>query len=281
MNVINRLFRFIIFSSLFIAMCSVLMVYQTQYLFNIPGPGISFYLFVFFSTVCSYNLHWFLTSHSVKPSQRIQWAQKYKHIHLVLFLVGLLGSGIFFFALIQHWYWLLLGAFITFLYTAPKLPHKHFIELKKIAIGKTIFLSMVWTYVTTALPLLVTFSNFTTDAWLFIISRFFLIYAICILFDYRDRLDDKMDGIRSLITYLEEKGIDKLFYFSLILFAIATIMMYFYDHSLVFIIILLIPGFLTALLYTYAKKNDSDIFYYFVLDGLMMLSALIMLLMSF
>ncbi len=248
MNVINRLFRFIIFSSLFIAMCSVLMVYQTQYLFNIPGPGISFYLFVFFSTVCSYNLHWFLTSHSVKPSQRIQWAQKYKHIHLVLFLVGLLGSGIFFFALIQHWYWLLLGAFITFLYTAPKLPHKHFIELKKIAIGKTIFLSMVWTYVTTALPLLVTFSNFTTDAWLFIISRFFLIYAICILFDYRDRLDDKMDGIRSLITYLEEKGIDKLFYFSLILFAIATIMMYFNDHSLVFIIILLIPGFLTALL---------------------------------
>ena len=281
MNVINRLFRFFIFSSLFIAICSVLMVYQTQYLFNTLSPGISFYLFVFFSTVCSYNLHWYLTSHSVKPSQRIQWAQKHKHIHLVLFLVGLIGSGIFFFALIQHWYWLLLGAFITFLYTAPKLPHGIFKELKKIAIGKTIFLSMVWTYVTTALPLLVTSSPFTTDAWLFIISRFFLIYAICILFDYRDRQDDKLDGIRSLITYLDEKGIDKLFYFSLILFAAATIMMYFYGHSLAFIIILLIPGVITALLYTYAKKNDSDIFYYFVLDGLMMLSALIMLLMSF
>ena len=281
MNVINQLFRFLIFSSLFIALCSVLMVYQTKYLFNTPGPGISFYLFVFFSTVCSYNLHWFLTSHSVKPSQRIQWAQKHKHIHLVLFLVGLIGSGIFFFVLIQHWYWLMLGAFITFLYTAPKLPLEIFKELKKIAIGKTIFLSMVWTYVTTALPLLVTSTPFTIDAWLFVISRFFMIYAICILFDYRDREDDKLDGIRSLITYLDEKGINKLFHISLIVFAIATMLMPLYGHSFVFIIILLLPGFITALIYTYAKKNDSDIFYYFVLDGLMMLSALIMLLMSF
>src|SRR5690606_12208571 len=189
------------------------------------------------------------TSHSIKPSQRIQWAQKYKQIHLILFIVGLSGSAIFFFTLLQHWYWLLLGAFITFLYTAPKLPHELFKELKKIAIGKTIFLSMVWTYVTTALPLLVTSEPFTTDAWLFIASRFFLIYAICILFDYRDRQDDKLDGIRSLITYLDEKGIDKLFYVSLVLFAAVTIMMYFYGHNLAFIIILLIPGIITALLY--------------------------------
>lgn len=257
------------------------MIYQTHYLFNTPGPGNSFYLFVFFSTTCSYNFHWFLTSHSVKPSQRIEWAQKHKYIHLVLFLVGLLGSGIFFFALIQHWHWLLLGAFITFLYTAPKIPHTLFKTLKKVAIGKTIFLSMVWTYVTTALPLLVTSTPFTTDTWLFIIGRFFMIYAICILFDYRDREDDKQDGIRSLITYLDEKGIDKLFFISLIVYGIATVLMLIYGHSLLVIFILLIPGLITALLYNYAKKNNSDIFYYFVLDGLMMLSSLIMLLMSF
>jgi len=257
------------------------MVYQTQFLFKTENPPISFYLFVFFSTVCSYNLHWFLTSHSIKPSQRIQWAQKHKHIHLVLFIVGLLGSGIFFFTLIQHWHWLLLGAFITFLYTAPKLPHELFKALKKIAIGKTIFLSMVWTYVTTALPLLVTSTLFTTDVWLFIISRFFLIYSICIIFDYRDREDDKLDGIRTFITYLNEKGINFLFYFSLIIYAVSTICMQFYGHTQTTIIILLIPGLITASLYTYAKKNFSDIFYYFILDGLMMLSALIMLVMSF
>jgi len=250
-------------------------------LFNTAGPGISFYLFVFFSTVCSYNLHWFLTSHSIKPSQRIQWAQKYKQIHLILFIVGLSGSAIFFFTLLQHWYWLLLGAFITFLYTAPKLPHELFKELKKIAIGKTIFLSMVWTYVTTALPLLVTSTEFNTDAWLFIASRYFLIYAICIIFDYRDKEDDKQEGIRTFITYLNERGIDILFYSSLLIFTIATICMYFYGHTITTIVILLIPGIITATLYTYAKKNLSDIFYYFILDGLMMFSALIMLVMSF
>jgi hypothetical protein len=31
---------------------------------------------------------------------------------------------------------------------------------------------------------------------LFCCSRFFLIYAICILFDYRDRDQDKQEGIR-------------------------------------------------------------------------------------
>src|SRR5690606_4063103 len=141
--------------------------------------------------------------------------------------------------------------------------------------------SMVWTYVTTALPLLVTSTLFTTDVWLFIISRFFLIYSICIIFDYRDREDDKLDGIRTFITYLNEKGINFLFYFSLIIYAVSTICMQFYGHTQTTIIILLIPGLITASLYPYAKKNFSDIFYYFILDGLMMLSALIMLVMSF
>ena len=41
---------------------------------------------------------------------------------------------------------------------------------------------------------------------------------------------------------------------------------------------LLIPGAITAALYSYARKNFSDLLYYFVLDGLMALSALLTLL---
>jgi 4-hydroxybenzoate polyprenyltransferase len=273
----KRLFLFFVYSNLFIAGCAVVMVDQT-YRFLLHSPvNIYFLLFVLFSTLCSYSFHWYLTSHSVIPSPRIKWLEKNRFIHVVLFIVGLAGAGIVFFYLLAYWFWLLLGVLITFLYSAPKLPHKYFQVLKKVALGKTIFLAFVWMYVTTILPIIISGSEWNTSYVLFAVSRFFQIYAICILFDWRDREDDKADGIRSLITYLDEKGIFYLFTFSIIVFGICTGLLYRYDYKISDIIILLIPGILTAALYNYAKRNFLDIFYYFFLDGLMAFSALIML----
>ena len=48
---------------------------------------------------------------------------------------------------------------------------------------------------------------------LFVISRFFFVYAICIMFDFRDRADDKATGIRSMVTAFSEKGVDGLFFY--------------------------------------------------------------------
>lgn len=252
------------------------MTYQTWQLFHL-NDNRHYLLFVFFSTICSYNFHWYLTRHSVKPSSRIRWAQKHKGYHLALYFIGLTGSIVFFFLLLQHWLWLLLAAGITFLYSAPKLPHELFRILKKIAIGKTIFLATVWTYVTTILPLVISAEIWKTDMFLFVLSRFFLVYAICILFDYRDREDDKADGIRSMITYFNERGINYLFSFSLLLFSIFTLLMLKYGHTILTVVLIWLPGIIVAALYNHGKKNFSDIFFYFVLDGLMMLSALLML----
>ena len=56
----------------------------------------------------------------------------------------------------------------------------------------------------------------------FAASRFFLIYAICILFDYRDRADDKEDGIRTMVNYFDETGVNRLFLFTMFAFIIFT-----------------------------------------------------------
>jgi 4-hydroxybenzoate polyprenyltransferase len=274
---IKRLFLFFVYSNLFIAGCAVAMVDQT-YRFLLRSPvNVYFLLFVLFSTLCSYSFHWYLTSHSVIPSPRIKWLEKNRNIHVVLFFVGLIGAGISFVHLFPYWHWLLIGVLITFLYSAPKLPHRYFKILRKVALGKTIFLAFVWMYVTTILPIIISGREWNASYVLFAVSRFFQIYAICILFDYRDREDDKADGIRSLITYLDEKGIFYLFTFSIIIFGICTGLLYRYDYKISAIIILLIPGILTAALYPYAKRNFFDIFYYFFLDGLMAFSALVML----
>lgn len=276
----KRLFLFFVYSNLFIAGCAVAMVDQTYRFLLHSQVHINFLLFVLFSTLCSYSFHWYLTDHSVIPSPRISWLKKNRVIHVILFITGLIGSGIFFIYLLPYWFWLLIGVLITFLYSAPKLPHRYFKILRKVALGKTIFLAFVWMYVTTILPVIISDREWNTSYVLFAVSRFFQIYAICILFDYRDREDDKADGIRSLITYLDEKGIFYLFTFSILVFGICTGLLYLYDYKISDIIILLIPGILTAALYQYAKRNFFDIFYYFILDGLMAFSALVMLISS-
>lgn len=274
---LKSIFNFFVFSSLYIALCAVLMVYQTCTLFLGGTVNIDLLLFVFFATMCSYNFHWWLTTHSATGSERLQWAVQYKFLHFVLYLIGLIGSAIYVFRLREHWFWLGVGAFVTFLYSAPKLPQKIFIQLRRVAIGKTLFLAFVWMYVTTVLPLVTSGRPWRIEFTWFVLSRFLLIYAICIPFDYRDREDDKADGIRSMITYLNERGIDNLFALSILLFVLLTLLFLLYGFSYWQVGLLLVPGFVMAGLYRYSKRHFSDYFYYFVLDGLMMLSALLML----
>ena len=275
--VLKKLFDFFLFSSLYISLCAVVMLYQTYQLLIHNEPPVVLLLFIFFSTVCSYNFHWWLTPTSVHNSQRIYWAQQHKGLHLFLYIIGLIACVILFFFIRQHWLAIAFGGLLTFLYSAPKLPQTFFKALKKIAVGKTIFLSFVWMYVTSLLPVFVSGIAFDTGIFLFAGSRFFLIYSICILFDYRDRDDDKADGIRSMITYFNEKGINILFTISLLLFAVCTLSLYQFNFTVRDIIFLLIPGGIVAALYQKAKTSYSDYLFYFILDGLMMLSGLLML----
>jgi len=280
LHALKRVFDFFVFSSLFIALCAVLMAYQTCYLFSLP---FSFALagFVFSGSVCSYNFHWYLTPpHVEDPSEKEVWSISNKKIHLILFIIGLVGSGVFTLLLIKHWLWLGVTAFVTFLYSAPKISHPLFSHLKKIAVGKTVFLAFAWMHVTTLLPLVIELKTLGMHHVWFVINRFFYIYAICILFDYRDIEDDRKAGIRSLITYLNEKGIDALFWTSVAIVVVTSLLLLNY-FSISEMIALLIPVLILSLLYYPSKKNFSDYLYYFILDGLMMLSAPLLLLIKF
>ena len=177
--------------------------------------------------------------------------------------------------LLEHWLWLIVTAFITFLYSAPKIPYPPFTHLKKIAIGKTIFLALVWAHTTSLLPILIQPIPLKAEHIIYFVNRFFFIYAICILFDHRDRESDRLQGIRSMITYFDEKGVDRLFYFSMAIFLVTTLLLHFTSITLINSICLVIPGLLLSLLYNYSKRNCSDYYYYFFLDGLMVASALL------
>lgn len=280
LSVLKNAFDFFVFSSLFIAVCAVLMVVQTCIVFGVPVSW-SLLAFVFSGSVCSYNLHWFLTPpHVSNASEKTLWNINYKHVHLALFIAGLITAVVSAVLLIEHWLWLGVTAVLTFLYTAPKIPHPLFTWLRSIAIGKTIFLAFAWMHITVLLPMLVMKTNIGPAAICFAVNRFFFIYAICIVFDRRDVAEDRKSGIKTLITYLDENGIDRLFWGSVVVAAITSLMLYTWMPVLT-VLILIFPLLLLAFLYQPSKKNSSDYLYYFTLDGLMMLSAPFIILSKF
>lgn len=233
--------------------------------------------FIFYATLCSYSFHYYFTTQSAIPSPRIEWTRRYKYWLLFLFVAGLSGSVYWFTRLWDIRYWILPAVAASFLYSAPKVPHPLLRQLRKVAIGKTIFLAFTWMYVTTVLPLAAAGQHWNGEFTLYVISRYFFIYAVCILFDYRDREDDKSNGVRSLITYLSDRNIDRLFIFSLLVYFLSTFLLLQQEGARAGFLLLLVPGIILAFLYKYAKRNFSDLLYYVWLDGLMALPAALML----
>lgn len=257
------------------------MVYQTALLFK-AHPSFTFYVFVFAGTLCSYNFHWYFT-HVTDPSQltlKTGWHIKYRSLHLAIAVAALIISGFAAFLLLQHWLWLALSALFTFLYSAPKVPLWPFNKLKRIAYGKTVFLALAWMHVTTMLPLLVQDINWDTPQILFALNRFYLIYAICILFDLRDRMHDRLEGIKSMITQMSLQQVSVIYYGILVAWLVTTLWLSLYFLTGI-IIALLVPGFILAFGYTWFKKAQNDYIYYFMLDGLMVISFPLMLLFQF
>ena len=273
----RKIVDFIVFSSLYVAICAVVMIWQTSRLLLGISPSFHLLGFVFFATICSYNFHWYLTPRSASPSMRVQWTHHHKTLHIVLYLIGAIGSIVYFFYLTHFIAALGFAALLTFLYSAPKLPQPIFRWLRHIAIGKTFFLTFVWVYVTAVLPVIVAGTSWHSSFYWYIASRFFLIYACCLIFDYRDREDDRAEGIVSMVTVLSERNFDRLFIISMILFTFTSIALSWYHYPALYVILLLIPGVILAILYPETKRNYSDYLYYVVLDGIVMLSGLLML----
>jgi hypothetical protein len=279
-GIFRRLANFFLFTSFFIAGCAVLMTAHALYLYGLPVHR-TLLLFVACGTLCSYNFHWMLTPALYGESIKAAWSFRNRNLHAVLFALSSIGSAYCVWKLRVHWPWLLLTAFITFLYSAPKLPLKPFTWLRKIAVGKTAFLALAWTHIPYILPLLMSGKAWTIIDYGVVFNRFYLIYPICILFDYRDRAADKNEGIRSLVTYLPEDGVRRLFIGSLVVFFTSCVALACLGLDGFELVLLTLPGFILAFLYRHALRPNTDYFYYFALDGLMALSAAFSLIRAF
>jgi hypothetical protein len=273
----KKIFQFFIFSNLFIALCAAIMVWQAKQFIQFPVNIFPLQLFLFFATLTSYSFHWYLTkAEQGNMSVRITWLLQNKKIHLPFFCLGFAGSVILFFTFLQYWQWFLPAVLLTFLYSAPKISFVFFQFIKKIIIAKTLLLSIVWAYVTTALPFIIDGGKWQWAYTIFCLYRFSFIMAICILFDVRDKAYDSLAGIRNMVTWFPLKTVKIIFWIMIVFNVISIGTMFYYNTKWTNLLAELTPTIILVVLLKPALKTNNDYLFYVVLDGLMALSAMLL-----
>ena len=290
--------KYFIFGNFFIAVVAVVMYGYTCSVFSLAVQPVMTG-FVFFSTLASYSLHWYLTPAYKTHSPRAVWSLKHKKFLLVMFLVSSAGVIIAFIPVAKYYYIILPLALVTFLYSAPKLEIKPFTWLRGKYTAKTLSLTFVWLAVTVLLPLVVspvygsaandTGANVTavnetaingTGVFLFALNRLMLILPICILFDYRDCAEDLAEGITSLVSFMNERMLNIVFALCCAAALAAAALLLLYSGTLN-AVLLAVPTALLWVSYKKSKSSVSDLWFYGFLDGLMALSGLLYFLLYF
>ncbi len=273
-----RIFHFILSHSIFIAVCAVALCLQTNILLQIPHDY-NLYSLVFFSTICSYNFYWLLSKFYFSNNKQLLVFIKQNSSYFLLCILSGIALLYFLFQQPHLIKVVLVSVSLTLLYSLPILPFSIFKYFKKWGFFKTIVLSFSWAFVTTVLPY-TTYQNITfavelkQAVLLLLFVRFCFMLLLCILFDKRDTALDKMNGLHSMATDIKQQYLQYILLAFFWLYIIASLYFcYKYANSLQATAFISI-GILFIILYLQSLKIKGYVFYYFGVDGLMLLSGI-------
>ncbi len=290
-DVVQKIFRFIVFRNVFIAICAVFMVWETQWFLGIPLQITPLILFVFFATFFEYNLHIIAGRFSfIHPLESLSHLFSPEVSPTLKFCIvsGFLGCVATFFMLEK----LMMAGFIisgliTLSYSLPMVKRNgKFIRLREFTYLKVFTVAMGWTLITVAVPLLPYLQTFSKpELALILIRRFLFIFAITIPFEIRDMERERKFGNTSLpmlfgIRAMKSAGILMLVLFCLLcglqekflLYDVASGKTFFYPFTL--------SAIAAAYLILNASDKKSKWYFKFWTDGTMILQFLLLLLFN-
>lgn len=259
--------------AIWIAVCAASLVFQSMQLMHLP-INIHLVAFVFFATLCSYNFHYMLGHFS--SQKKISFPLLFSRYTALLFLSAG-GVGVLLALSSAHIRWqnVLIAFALTFVYSLPLLPFKQLAFARKAGFLKTLLLTFTWMFVTAYLPLSQYNMAFTTAGLLLMAKRFLFMLMLCILFDNRDITVDKIRGLSSLATDLSPKAMRWLI--AVVFSALFVINFMLGRHGLSgrVVLALQLSAFINVVIYFLSLKKQGYVFYYFVVDGMMVLMTLL------
>lgn len=265
--------QFILSHSIFISLCASALCYQTFLLLQIPYNNYTYGL-VFFATLCSYNLYWLISKYYFNRDISISQFLIKNFSNSLLCMAaaaGLLYCMIYLPGISPY---IGIAVFLTLLYSIPLWPVKSFEFTRRAGFLKTVLLAFTWTYVTVIIPVQQSLFIDNVPVALLFTARFLFMLMLCIIFDSRDIQVDKIHSLRSLATDVSRNTLKIIMAIVFSLYLVCGFFLRYYFGNNPQIIAFLITGIITLLVYRMSLKKQGYFFYYFLVDGLMLFSAI-------
>jgi len=253
---LRRTIEFIIFSNIWISLCGVGLAVSSFFLCNLK-LNFFFLGLVFFATLFGYNLQ-NLSKKTIhkERSKQIIWIQSN------LINIKTLTTISFFFVIIFSFFLLNINSvlcstpffFFVLFYRYPILKKYNFRKIKGL---KILFIAVCWSWTCCILPQLVFSSSVN---WIVALLVLMYVFIITIPFDIRDtRFDQGIQTIPQMIG-IQNSYILIMFMTSILFFISLFNANYKFAIFLIFTALALMPS----------KKKNSEFYYLFLLDGLLL-----------
>jgi 4-hydroxybenzoate polyprenyltransferase len=275
---------FLLFSNIFIAFCAVAQGLVTYYLLKLP-PDKYILMFLFCSTLLVYNLSMLLAKPKEpqkSPFKRVRWIFSHHRLTISITLIAslcIIPLGLWYLSVQSQ----LLMVFVGILALAYNFP---FLKLNDKKIGlrnlpgiKLFLIALVWSVSCVLLPIVQVESTFgisvtLSETLLLVAKRFLFICAITIPFDIRDLFQDKLYELKTIPVMLGEK---KAWIFCQALLIIYLILLILLAKTIDLDVIgLTLTILLTGWLIFKSNIKRNEYYYFFFLDGTMILQLAIL-----
>lgn len=277
----------LLFSNIFIALCAVAQGLVTYHLLEVK-PDKYILALLFSSTLALYNFS-ILLSKPQKPEnspfRRVRWIFSHYRLTITLTIISILSIIPLIFFLSSSSIILLVGlALISVSYSIPffSFQEKRY-SLRNIPGVKLFLIALIWSLSCVLLPILEMESNNETaislnDTMILIVKRFLFIAAITVPFDIRDLFQDKSNDLKTIPVILGEKK--ALLVCQGLLAAYLVLLFMFTDSLNSNYFALTLCTIITGWLIFKSKWEKNEYYYFFYLDGTMILQFLILLIFS-
>ncbi len=283
-----RVLDFLLFSNIFIALCAVAQSMVTYQLLHARPNGYVLAL-MFCSTLAMYNYSILLTkpkNPESSPFRRVRWIFSHYRLTITISIIAVLSLiPLMLFLSFPSQILLFFLALISAAYNLPifSVGDKKF-GLRNIAGIKLFLIAFTWAMSCVLLPVLELESQGllsvpTRDTVLLVAKRFLFIAAITVPFDIRDLFRDKADELKTIPVMMGER---KAYLVCMLLLAVYLLLLFLFNSGIDKNFIgLTFTVILTSWLIFKSSRERNEYYYFFFLDGTMIVQFLVLFACSF
>lgn len=280
---------FLLFSNVFMALCAVAQALVTFHLIQTP-PQYAVLGLLFTSTLGIYNFCILIDKNNhpqLSPYLRVRWFYAHHRLMVTITIICLLCLvPLFFLISIQSRLLLVFLGILSFAYGLPLFTvGDHKFGLRHIPGLKSFLITLVWTLSIVLLPILeaedLHLADVTMrDTVMLLAKRFLFIAALTIPFDIRDLFEDRKTNLRTIPVVWGEK---KAYLFCQVLLGGYIVLLFLFRNNgaSVDFFALTLTALLTGWLIFKSGWQKNEYYYFFYLDGVLILQYVLLLVFNF